>query len=312
MFKYIFLLTLPIDLIFSIIYLKNKKNKIKILEKENKEEKERINNKKNIYKKKNKIIEKNNDALEKEIKDLKNNLNLNINLKIEKNKNKYLDKIKNDKIEEINNLNNINDQIDKIQKELNEIKIKLHELDFDKENVEPKIDNLIKIEEKIVNDNEKIVNLKRLEKSMNLAKELLAKAYEKMKNTVTPKFTENLSRNIHEITNGKYTNVMLQDDNGLIIELNNGNYVEANRLSIGTVDQLYLSLRLSMVEDLSKEKMPIILDEAFAYYDTQRLENILKYLANKYQDRQIIIFTCTEREKNILEQLKIQYNYIHL
>ncbi len=312
MFKYIFLLTLPIDLIFSIIYLKNKKNKIKILEKENKEEKERIDNEKNTYINENKIIEKNNDALEKEIKDLKNNLNLNINLKIEKNKNKYLDKIKNDKIEEINNLNNINDQIDKIQKELNEIKIKLHELDFDKENVEPKIDNLIKIEEKIVNDNEKIVNLKRLEKSMNLAKELLAKAYEKMKNTVTPKFTENLSRNIHEITNGKYTNVMLQDDNGLIIELNNGNYVEANRLSIGTVDQLYLSLRLSMVEDLSKEKMPIILDEAFAYYDTQRLENILKYLANKYQDRQIIIFTCTEREKNILEQLKIQYNYIHL
>lgn len=170
----------------------------------------------------------------------------------------------------------------------------------------------MKIEELLVNNNEKIVNLRRLEKSMNLAKAFLARAYEKMKNTVTPKFTENLSKNINEITDGIYTNVMVQDDNGLVVELENGNYVEANRLSVGTIDQLYLSLRLSMTEDLSKENMPIILDEAFAYYDTQRLENILKYLAETYADRQIIIFTCTEREKDILTQFKIPYHFIQL
>ena len=145
-----------------------------------------------------------------------------------------------------------------------------------------------------------------------MAKEILLKAYEKMKNTVTPRFTENLSKNINNITDGKYTNVVLQDDNGLVVELKNGNYVEANRLSIGTIDQLYLSLRLSMIEELSNEKMPIILDEAFAYYDTTRLENILKYLYSVYPERQIIIFTCTEREKNILEKNNIKYNYINL
>ena len=58
--------------------------------------------------------------------------------------------------------------------------------------------------------------------------------------------------------------------------------------------------------------MPIILDEAFAYYDTQRLENILKYLVNIYPDRQILIFTCTEREKEIFEKLHINYNLINL
>ncbi len=308
-FKYIFLLTLPMDLIFSIIYLKNKKNKIKILEEENKKEEKNINDEKNNYLNENKIIEKNNEDLEKEINKLKNNLELDINLKIEKIKNKYLNKIENNKI---NNLDDINKKIEIIQKELNEIKIKIHELDFDKENVEPKLDNLIQIEEKIVNNNEKIVNLRNLEKSMNLAKEILRRAYEKMKNTVTPKFTENLSKNIMEITDGKYNNVMVKDDNGIIVELEDGNYVEANRLSIGTIDQLYLSLRLSMVEDLSKEKMPIILDEAFAYYDTQRLENILNYMINKYNDRQIIILTCTEREKEILEKLNIQHNLINL
>ena len=260
----------------------------------------------------NKIIEKNYKKIENEINELKNNVNLKINLEIEKIKNHYLNKIKNNKILEMNHLNSINEEIESIQKEMNHVNIKLHELELDKENVEPKIDNLMKIEEEIVNNNEKIVNLRKLEKSMNLAKELLEKAYEKMKNTVTPKFTENLSKNINKITDGKYTNVMVKDDNGLVVELENGNYVEANRLSVGTIDQLYLSLRLSMTEDLSKEKMPIMLDEAFAYYDTQRLKNILKYLANTYPDRQMILFTCTEREKNILDECNIQYHFVEL
>ena len=310
--KYIFLFTLPMDLIFSLINLKNKNKLIKILENENKNEKEKIENEKNNYLNENKIIEKNNNELEEEIKKLKNKIKNNLNIENEKIKNKYFNKIKNEKIKQINNLENINDKINYVQNKLNEAKICLHKLDFDKENVNPKVDNLIKIEEKIVNNNEKIVNLKKLEKSMNMAKEILLKAYEKMKNTVTPRFTENLSKNINNITDGKYTNVVLQDDNGLVVELKNGNYVEANRLSIGTIDQLYLSLRLSMIEELSNEKMPIILDEAFAYYDTTRLENILKYLYSVYPERQIIIFTCTEREKNILEKNNIKYNYINL
>ena len=147
---------------------------------------------------------------------------------------------------------------------------------------------------------------------MILAKVILSQAYEKMKNTVTPKFTDNLSRNISKITDGKYKHVNLYDENGLVVELENGNYIEANRLSIGTIDQLYLSLRLSMVEDLSEEKMPIILDEAFAYFDTERLKNMIKYLSEEYKNRQIILLTCTEREKEIFDELNINYNLVNL
>lgn len=53
--------------------------------------------------------------------------------------------------------------------------------------------------------------------------------------------------------------------------------------------------------------MPIILDEAFAYYDEERLNNILKYLSEKFKENQIIIFTCTDREKEILENENIPY-----
>ena len=58
--------------------------------------------------------------------------------------------------------------------------------------------------------------------------------------------------------------------------------------------------------------MPIILDEAFAYYDEERLSNILEFLNKEYADRQIIILTCTQREKNILQEKNIEYNYIEL
>lgn len=97
-----------------------------------------------------------------------------------------------------------------------------------------------------------------------------------------------------------------------MVELENGEYINANRLSIGTIDQLYLSLRISAMSEISKETMPIILDESFAYYDTQRLENILKYLNNNYKNNQILIFSCSHREKEIMDKLKVEYNFIEL
>ena len=91
-----------------------------------------------------------------------------------------------------------------------------------------------------------------------------------------------------------------------------GEYINCNRLSIGTIDELYLSLRLSIISEISKEKMPIILDEAFAYYDNERLENILKFINENYKNNQIIIFTCTNRESKILEKLDIKFNLINI
>ena len=63
-------------------------------------------------------------------------------------------------------------------------------------------------------------------------------------------------------------------------------------------------------DEISNEKVPIILDESFAYYDDERLKNILNYLVNEFNDRQIIIFTCSHREKDILTQENIHYNFV--
>lgn len=66
------------------------------------------------------------------------------------------------------------------------------------------------------------------------------------------------------------------------------------------------------MQEMTNEKMPIILDEAFAYYDNERLKNILEYLSEEYIQNQVIIFTCTKREIDILDELNMQYNLIEL
>lgn len=313
--NHIFLLTVPMTLIYFIIS-KNKLNK-KIKKQKNIDENnlkniEKINLEINNLNNEINLLEKNNNNLEKEINNLKSNLNLKINLEKEKIKNKYLNKIEKSEIINFVNLENVNYEIEKLQNEINNKKIRSHTLELDQKNIEPKLDNLSKIEEELVNNNEKMSTLNKLNLSFELAKEILAESYEEMRNTVTPKFTQELSKNISEITEKKYSKIMFNDEQGLIVELESGNYVPASKLSIGTIDQLYLSLRLSMIDELSEENLPIILDEAFAYYDTERLTNILEYLDEKYKTHQIILFTCTNREKEILEKIKVPYNLIEL
>ena len=314
-FKYIFLLTVPTFLIFYIFLINKEKNKIKNNEKIEKNKFNEINLQLINLENEKKLIENNQKNNSEELNKIKNNLNLKNNLEIEKIKNKYLNKIEKNKINnflDLNNLEKINFEIEKIQNEINNKKLKLHTLNLDKKNIEPQLDNLSKIEEELVNNNEKMLTLQKLNMSMNLAKNILSNSYEKMKNSVTPKFTENLSHNISSITDGKYNKVMFNEEEGLIVELQNGDYIPVNRFSIGTIDQLYLSLRLSMINELSDETVPIFLDEAFAFYDDERLKNILDYLNSKFSNRQIIIFTCTNREKSIFENKNIDYNYIEL
>ena len=67
-----------------------------------------------------------------------------------------------------------------------------------------------------------------------------------------------------------------------------------------------------MIEELSDEKLPIILDETFAYFDQERLSATLQYLWKKSEQHQIILLTCTNREIELLEKNKISYHLIQL
>ena len=313
--NYIILLTIPAVLVYYFLQ-KNKLNKIiEIGNKENEKKQELINNinlEINGLEQQVEILNNNNLEIDNKLQELKNNLDLKINLEKEKIKNKYLNLIESSKLNELLDLENIDFELRNLQEELNNKNIELHKLELDQKNIEPKLDNLSKIEEELVNNKEKMSTLQKNNLSFILAKQVLENAYINMKNSVTPKFTEELSKNISNITNGKYNNIRFNDEEGLIVEIENGDYIPASKLSVGTIDQLYLSLRLSMIEDLSKESMPIILDETFAYFDDERLENVLKYIDDKFKNHQVILLTCTKREKDILDKNLVLYNNCEL
>ena len=118
-----------------------------------------------------------------------------------------------------------------------------------------------------------------------------------------------VSDRMGKITANKYTDVKL--DERLQIKLGmDHNYVELDRLSTGTIDQVYFALRLAIADWLLKEEeMPILLDESFAFYDENRVKNVLMMLASQ---KQVILFSCHKREMNLLQELGLPYHLVEL
>lgn len=258
------------------------------------------------------LLEKNNEQTNSKINEISEDIK-----KLEEERDnqileKFSNKINNSKIRKLLESKNLKEDLVNIEEKINNCKIKIKGLEIEENTILPQLDNLVNLEERLEADKEEYKNLKRKEEVITKAIENLEEAYEEMKTTITPKFTTNLSSSIKTISNNKYNKVTINDENGMVVENSRGEYIEAGKLSTGTIDQLYLSLRLSMIDELSKESLPIILDETFAYFDNNRLENVIKYLNDELNNHQAIIFTCSNREKDILEKLNIKYNLVEL
>ena len=300
---------IPIYLIIIFILEKKKNKKIK---KKIKIENKKINEEINLIEKQIEILNEEKNKIEKEIKSQQLEIDNKMEENIENIKKEYKGKIDvNEYIQKIEE-NDLNTQVYKLQDEINKYKLELQAIKLQEEDKTKRLEDLASLKEEYELQKEELKELEEKNESINLAKEFLNRAYIKMKNNITPKFTENLSENISSISNNKYTKVGINDEKGIIVENEYGEYIPAERLSIGTIDQLYLSLRLSMIDELSNEKMPILLDESFAYFDDARLENMLEFLSKKMNEHQVIIFTCTRREKDILDKLNIEYNFVEM
>ena len=307
--NYLILILIPVEIIIFIFYLfKNKKIKNKQII-QNKEIENKLNEKITILNSEINLLEENIKKLEKEIKQEKEDIIFKFNLE----KKDILKEILNNKIDfNIEEKNKIEKELENSNKKIVEYKLKLNGIEYEENSINNKLEDSISKEEEYERLKEQLTELQEKNKCILATKDLLEKAYEKMKNNVTPKFTQNLSNIACNISNGKYKKVIFNEEKGLVVELENGEYISVNRLSAGTIDELYLSLRLSMLDEISDEKMPIILDEVFAYFDDERLKNSLIFLAEQSKEHQIIIFTCSNREKQILDSINIKYNLVEL
>ena len=106
---------------------------------------------------------------------------------------------------------------------------------------------------------------------------------------------------LRELTGGAYDRIVLDETAEIRIHTPQ-RVLGLHQVSGGTLQQIYFALRMASGELLSEGRvLPIVLDETFAMYDDVRLEAALRWL--KKSGRQVILFTCQKREREILERI---------
>ena len=124
---------------------------------------------------------------------------------------------------------------------------------------------------------------------------------------------EDCGKALSEITGGRYDSLWIDEQLHIYVNAKEG-FFPLEQASTGTIDQLYLALRLSMALLLQKENrdlLPLLFDDSFAMYDEKRLAASIGYLKKAYP-AQILLFTCHHREEKILKELGIPFEQAEL
>lgn len=157
---------------------------------------------------------------------------------------------------------------------------------------------------------EKIENAKLEIQAIDQAKENIEKIANEIRNSFGKKLNERASYYIAQITNGKYDRLSIDDKLNISVNSKKA-LIQSSKLSKGTVEQIYMSLRLAAADIIfENDHKPILLDDAFVMYDNKRMGNTMKFMAENME--QVIIFSCHTREKVMADKLGIQYNFIRL
>ena len=145
--------------------------------------------------------------------------------------------------------------------------------------------------------------------AVQMAAERLEELSEEMQGYLKRDLNEKASAILCEITDGKYQKIVA-DEQLHIFLLTKENRIGLHQVSRGTVEQIYLALRMAVGELLCEEEMPVILDDTFAYYDERRMEQTLRWL--KENKKQVLLFTCQTREEQVMKKAGIAYHSIEL
>ena len=138
--------------------------------------------------------------------------------------------------------------------------------------------------------------------ALTIAQETLAQAKLELQRRFAPQIVKRAKELMEQLTCGRYDKLGLKED--LTITAGAGEEDVIRDIlwrSDGTVDQLYLALRLAVAEALAPDA-PLILDDALVRFDDVRLKAALQVLKDCAEDRQVLIFTCHSRERSLLDK----------
>ncbi len=155
------------------------------------------------------------------------------------------------------------------------------------------------LENQLAGCSKRIVRLEDTYAAVSIALETLADARGELQRRFAPRIAKRAQALLASMTNGRYHSLTMGED----FTLQAGAGEESTLRdclwrSDGTVDQLYLALRLAVAEELTPDA-PLILDDALVRFDDARMTAAVKLLKEMAQGKQVILFTCQSREERI-------------
>lgn len=143
---------------------------------------------------------------------------------------------------------------------------------------------------------DRIRHLENTYSALVIAQEALAAARAELQRRFAPRITRRAQQLLARMTEGRYHSVTMQEDFSLQASAGQEDTLrDALWRSDGTMDQLYLALRLAVAEELTP-KAPLILDDVLVRFDDRRMSAAVKILRELAENRQVILFTCQGRE----------------
>ena len=137
--------------------------------------------------------------------------------------------------------------------------------------------------------------IERLGSTLDTAREFLERAQEAVHRSIAPVLVASLEKWLPIVTNGLYTRGAVDPQTlNVRVRSDAGDWRDAVLLSHGTAEQVYLLLRVAMVDHLtaaSSESCPLLCDDITAHCDQVRTAAIMDLLHRMSHARQIIVFT---------------------
>lgn len=158
--------------------------------------------------------------------------------------------------------------------------------------------SLAEVEEEMALETGAIERYERARAALELAREGIAQAAQKLHRDFVPKLNEFVGRHLSTLTAGKYTGTLIDPESFHVRVLSGEQLapVELDRLSFGTREQVYLLLRAAIVDLFAQtgESIPLFCDDPLAHADAQRLSHGLEVLHLLSETQQIFYFTKDE------------------
>ena len=145
---------------------------------------------------------------------------------------------------------------------------------------------------------DRIARLEDTYTALTIAQETLQQARTELQRRFAPRITQRAQELLGAMTDGRYQSLTMGEDFSLRASAGQEDVQwDAIWRSDGTIDQLYLALRLAVAEELTPDA-PLVLDDALVRFDDTRMAAALNILRKMAESKQVICFTCQGREAN--------------